>query len=83
MGYELLRCRSCGELFVFTAGERKFYSERQLNTPCRCTECHQAWKEKPDPYEWWQSTMGGYKPAKRGHKRVQYSGVILAGGMSQ
>ena len=35
-----LRCRDCGENFVFTAGEQGFYLEKGLmNEPQRCTNC--------------------------------------------
>ena len=35
-----LRCRDCGESFVFTAGEQGFYLEKGLmNEPQRCPNC--------------------------------------------
>jgi CxxC-x17-CxxC domain-containing protein len=35
-----LRCRDCGETFVFTAGEQGFYLEKGLmNEPQRCPNC--------------------------------------------
>ena len=35
-----LRCRDCGENFVFTAGEQGFYLEKGLlNEPQRCPTC--------------------------------------------
>jgi CxxC-x17-CxxC domain-containing protein len=35
-----LRCRECGEDFVFTAGEQGFYAEKGLlNQPQRCPAC--------------------------------------------
>lgn len=36
----ILRCRDCGQDFVFTAGEQEFYASRGLtNNPSRCPEC--------------------------------------------
>jgi CxxC-x17-CxxC domain-containing protein len=35
-----LQCLDCGEEFVWTAGEQRFYAERQLqNEPKRCRAC--------------------------------------------
>lgn len=35
-----LKCRDCGEDFVFTAGEQGFYAEKGLlNEPQRCPTC--------------------------------------------
>lgn len=35
-----LRCRDCGQSFVFTAGEQGFYVEKGLmNEPQRCPNC--------------------------------------------
>lgn len=59
MENEALRCRTCGEMFVFAAGERSYYVERRPHALHHCKECRQARKKKPDPYEGWQSTMGG------------------------
>ncbi|MGQ9682287.1 MAG: zinc-ribbon domain containing protein [Anaerolineae bacterium] len=38
-----LRCRECGQDFVFTAGEQEFYAQRGLaNAPGRCPSCRAA-----------------------------------------
>jgi CxxC-x17-CxxC domain-containing protein len=35
-----LRCRDCGQEFVFTTGEQEFYSAHGLqNDPSRCPNC--------------------------------------------
>jgi CxxC-x17-CxxC domain-containing protein len=35
-----LRCRDCGQEFVFTVGEQEFYSSHGLqNDPSRCPSC--------------------------------------------
>ncbi len=45
-----LTCRDCGEEFVFTAGEQKFYAEKGfMNKPKCCKACRDKKKipEKP------------------------------------
>ena len=38
-----LRCRECGNDFVFTAGEQEFYQQKGLmNQPSRCPSCRAA-----------------------------------------
>ena len=37
----VLKCKDCGEEFVITEGEQKFYKERNLNLPKRCKNCRQ------------------------------------------
>ena len=38
-----LKCRECGNDFVFTAGEQEFYQQKGLvNQPGRCTSCRAA-----------------------------------------
>src|SRR2546425_10084671 len=38
-----LRCRDCGNDFVFTAGEQEFYQQKGLmNQPGRCPNCRAA-----------------------------------------
>lgn len=40
-----LRCKDCGEDFVFTAGEQEFYAERGFeNEPQRCKACRDSRK---------------------------------------
>jgi hypothetical protein len=51
MAAQFLKCVQCGEEFVFTAGEQKFYAERDLLPPKRCKECRavrKAAREKGD-----------------------------------
>lgn len=41
-----LKCKECGEDFVFTAGEQEFYAEKGFqNEPQRCKKCRDARKE--------------------------------------
>jgi CxxC-x17-CxxC domain-containing protein len=38
-----LRCRDCGQDFIFTAGEQEFYQQKGLmNEPGRCAPCRAA-----------------------------------------
>lgn len=38
-----LKCRECGNDFVFTAGEQEFYQQKGLmNQPGRCPSCRAA-----------------------------------------
>ncbi|MCL2081223.1 MAG: zinc-ribbon domain containing protein [Oscillospiraceae bacterium] len=40
-----LKCKECGEDFVFTSGEQEFYAERGfMNEPQRCKNCRDARK---------------------------------------
>jgi len=48
-----LRCRDCGNDFLFTVGEQEFFASRGLtNNPSRCPECRAARKQ--------QQSGGGY-----------------------
>jgi len=38
-----LKCRDCGEVFLFSAGENKFYQVHGLRTTTRCPICRK-WK---------------------------------------
>ncbi len=78
-----LLCYDCYKLFVFSSEEQHYFSDRGWDAPCRCHAYRKTKKERNrDPYEGWQSTMGGSRCAKRGHQRVHYSGLIIAGGLS-
>ena len=40
-----LKCKDCGEDFVFTAGEQEFYESKGfVNEPQRCKDCRAAKK---------------------------------------
>lgn len=42
-GDKVLRCRECGQDFVWTAGEQEFYASKGLaNEPGRCPSCRAA-----------------------------------------
>jgi CxxC-x17-CxxC domain-containing protein len=41
----MLRCRDCGQEFVFSAGEQAFYQQKGLlNDPARCPSCRSVRK---------------------------------------
>ncbi len=43
-----LICRSCGEKFIFTAGEQEFYADKGfLNEPTRCPRCRTRRDDPP------------------------------------
>jgi len=45
-----LRCRECGNDFVFTAGEQEFYQQKGLvNEPGRCPSCRAARRSASAP----------------------------------
>lgn len=47
---KILKCKDCGEEFVFTAGEQEFYAERGFqNEPQRCKACRDARKNAGKP----------------------------------
>lgn len=40
-----LKCKDCGQDFVFTAGEQEFYAQKEFkNEPQRCKACRDAKK---------------------------------------
>lgn len=41
-----LICKDCGNEFVFTEGEQKFYEEKGFTNPTRCQECRKARKQQ-------------------------------------
>ena len=42
-----IKCRDCGEEFVFTVGEQEFYKEKGFdNEPTRCPACRRARKQQ-------------------------------------
>ncbi len=42
-----LKCRNCGEEFVFTAGEQQFFAEKGFTSqPVRCPACRKARKQQ-------------------------------------
>jgi CxxC-x17-CxxC domain-containing protein len=45
-----LKCKDCGNDFVFTAGEQEFYAEKGFqNQPQRCKSCRDARKNNGAP----------------------------------
>lgn len=46
MADKTLQCRDCGNDFVFTAGEQKFFKEKGFTEPVRCPKCRRAKKAR-------------------------------------
>ncbi|MCL2675701.1 MAG: zinc-ribbon domain-containing protein [Firmicutes bacterium] len=47
MSDKTLKCKDCGEEFVFTEGEQQFYQEKGFtNEPTRCPKCRKAHKSQ-------------------------------------
>lgn len=45
MSDKTLKCKDCGNEFVFTAGEQEFYQQKGFtNEPSRCPSCRKARK---------------------------------------
>ena len=57
-----LKCKDCGNEFVFTAGEQAFYAERGFqNEPQRCKACRDARKNSTrGPREFFTATCARY-----------------------
>jgi CxxC-x17-CxxC domain-containing protein len=62
---EIIKCRDCGEDFVFTARDQEFFAEKGFtNKPIRCKDCRNA--RKRDRYD------GG---GRRGEAREMHDAV--------
>ena len=46
-----LKCKDCGQPFVFTEGEQRFYAEREYTEPKRCKPCRDAKKAEREQRE--------------------------------
>ena len=58
-----LKCKDCGQEFVFTAGEQAFYAERGFqNEPQRCKACRDARKNSTHgPREFFTATCAAMR----------------------
>jgi ssDNA-binding Zn-finger/Zn-ribbon topoisomerase 1 len=45
MDDKTLKCRDCGQDFIFTKGEQIFYAEKGFPDPIRCPQCRKAKKD--------------------------------------
>jgi len=51
MADKTLKCKDCGQDFIFTEGEQEFYKEKGFeNEPQRCPECRRAKKQQRNSY---------------------------------
>jgi hypothetical protein len=48
---QTLTCRDCNSDFVFSAGERVFFEQRQFTPPSRCKACRQRRKAEKEEKE--------------------------------
>jgi CxxC-x17-CxxC domain-containing protein len=69
-----LRCRDCGNDFVFTAGEQSFYAEKGFtNKPSRCPSCRAQNKSRRDSslsYSTGGGSYGGGGGGMRGDRQM-------------
>src|SRR5262245_8232801 len=67
-----IRCVSCGEDFMFTAGEQEFYKNRGLeHEPTRCKNCREARKaSRGDGYGSSSGFSGGDRSGDRGEREM-------------
>jgi len=69
---ETLRCRDCGNDFIFTAGEQQFYAEKGFtNKPSRCPSCRAANKARRDSSLSYNSGGGSYGGNSYGGGRAE------------
>lgn len=51
---KVIKCRDCGQDFIFSAGEQEFFSEKGFqNEPTRCRDCRSQRRQQSSP------NMGG------------------------
>lgn len=72
-----LTCRDCKRGFSFTAGEQKFFSERQFTPPVRCKQCRDTRKASAPPREQQQEPLvqrvaERYAPQPREQRTPRY-----------
>ncbi|MPM63647.1 hypothetical protein SDC9_110528 [bioreactor metagenome] len=47
MSDKIIKCKDCGENFIFTEREQEFYKEKGFNNdPVRCPECRRLKKQQ-------------------------------------
>ena len=46
---QMLKCHDCGDIFVWLAGEQRFYKSKGLAVPKRCFRCRQRRKATINP----------------------------------
>jgi len=74
----VLKCRDCGEEFVFTAGEQTFYKERGFqHEPTRCRRCRDEKKRTGAPVG-----GGGHQPSAISTSREFHEAVCSSCGVA-
>jgi hypothetical protein len=46
MAGQVLSCKTCGEEYLYTEGERKFYEKNSLKPPTHCFKCRKLRKNE-------------------------------------
>jgi len=46
---QVIRCCDCGNDFVWTAAEQKFYKSKLLSPPRRCRSCRKVRRDRINP----------------------------------
>jgi hypothetical protein len=54
-----IACKDCGERFIFTEGEREYYSLHGLDEPRRCVFCRRIHAINKDDLAWRRDGMFG------------------------
>jgi len=71
---KVLKCRDCGNEFVFTSGEQEFYASRGLvNEPGRCPSCRATRRQRGDGGGGGNAYASGdrsYRPQREMHPAV-------------
>ncbi len=45
---QILTCVGCGEEFIFTTGEQRFFREKEYSTPKHCKNCRDRRKRQQE-----------------------------------
>lgn len=46
MPKQVIKCQDCGEEFIFSENDQKFYQEKGFQPPKRCKNCRNIRKDK-------------------------------------
>lgn len=55
-----IKCKDCGQNFIFTVGEQEFFQTRGFSEPIRCKPCRDARKAQKN-----DGGRGGYGGSSR------------------
>ncbi|MFI3292604.1 MAG: zinc-ribbon domain containing protein [Rikenellaceae bacterium] len=66
-------------MFAFTEEQQQQYKENKWFEPRRCPACRNAQRQRNDPFEGWNCTMGANFRHKQRHSRVAYAPYTVGG----